>query len=93
MSIPEELKEELLDEFEKHLEAVRACAMSPGSLGVIMDRAAQQMGRLTQETLAKAASKQADFPPSGVSALPRGAPLRPGKKAPTGGDALGGDSF
>lgn len=96
MAIDEELERELLKEFEKelqkHLKEVRACPMTPGSLEPIMTRAAQAMARLTQETLAKAASREADFSPSGVPPLPRGrAPLRPGKKAKKRRDGLGGD--
>jgi hypothetical protein len=79
MSIPEELenelKKEFMEEFEKELEAARSCPMTPGSLEKIMTRAAQRMARLTQETLAKAASDEADFPPSDVSALRRRDPL------------------
>lgn len=95
MAVNEELERELLKEFEKelqkHLEEVRACPMTPGSLEPIMTRAAAAMARLTQETLAKAASREADFPPSGVSALPRRAPLQPKKKAKKRRDGLGGD--
>jgi len=86
MSIPEELEKELLKEFEKHLQAVRSCPMTPGSLGQIMSRAARDMGRLTQEVLAKAASDEADFPPSGVSALRGGAPLQSEKATKKSGD-------
>jgi len=63
MSIPEELRRELFREFEKHLEEVRRCPMTPGSLEPILTRAARRMARLTQETLAQAASHEADFPP------------------------------
>ncbi len=70
MSIPEELeqelKKELLEEFEKHLASVRSCPMTPGSLEPIMTRGAQRMARLTQQALGKAASPEADFSPSGV---------------------------
>lgn len=89
MPVPEELREELLKEFEKHLEEVRACPMTPGSLGVIMTRAAHAMARLTQETLARAASEEADFPPSGVSPLPERAAQQPQKKAKTRRNRLG----
>ena len=96
MSVCEELREELLKEFEKefekYLKEVEACAMTPGSLEPILTRAAQAMARLTQESLAKAASREAAFPPSGVSALRRGAAsLRPGKKAKKRRDGLGQD--
>ena len=93
--LDKELLKELLKEFEeelrRHLEEVRACPMTPGSLEPIMTRAAQAMARLTQETLAKAASREADFPPSGVPPLPRRAPLQPKRKAKKRGDGLGGD--
>jgi len=97
MPMPEELKEEmkeelqkeLIEEFEKHLEAVRACPMTPGSLEPIMTRGAQRMARLTQEILAKAASEEADFPPSGVPALRGGETLQPEREAETSGDGLG----
>lgn len=91
MPVPEELKRELLKEFEKHLESVRSCPMTPGSLEPIMTRAAHRMARLTQETLAKAASQEADFPPSGLSALRGGEPLQPEGEAEAGGDGVGRD--
>lgn len=91
MSIPEELKKELLEEFEKHLESVRSCPMTPGSLEPIMTRAAHRMARLTQEALAKAASQEADFPPSDVSALRGGKPLQPEPETEAGGDGVGQD--
>jgi hypothetical protein len=89
MSIPEELKKELLEEFEKHLEEVRSCPMTPGSLEPLLTRAAHRMARLTQETLARTASEEADFPPSGVSALRRGASVQPADKSKDGGDGVG----
>jgi hypothetical protein len=89
MSIPEELKSELLEEFEKHLEEVRSCPMTPGSLEPILTQAAQRMARLTQETLAQAASQEADFPPSGVSPLRGGASLRPGDSGEESGERVG----
>lgn len=92
MSIPEELKKELLEEFEKHLESARSCPMTPGSLEPIMTRGAQRMARLTQEALAKAASQEADFPPSGVSSLRGGEPLQPEAATEEGGDGVGRDS-
>ncbi len=80
MPVPEELERELTkdlcEEFEKHLEAVRSCPMTPGSLEPILTRGAQRMARLTQNALAKAASQEADFPPSGLSAM------RPGTSVP-----------
>ena len=91
MSIPEELKKELLEEFEKHLESVRSCPMTPGSLEPIMTRGAQRMALLTQETLAKAASEEADFSPSGVSSLRGGEPLQPEGTTEASGDRVGRD--
>jgi hypothetical protein len=97
MAVDEELERQLLKELEKelkrHLEEVRACPMTPGSLEPIMTRAAQAMARLTQETLAKAASREADFSPCArVSALPGGgASVQPGEKAKKRRDGLGGD--
>ena len=91
MPVPEELKRELLKEFEKHLELARSCPMTPGSLEPIMTRAAQRMARLTQETLAKAASQEADFSPCDVSALRRGESLQPEGEAEAGGDGVGRD--
>ncbi len=91
MPVPEELKRELLKEFEKHLELARSCPMTPGSLEPIMTRAAQRMARLTQETLAKAASQEADFPPSGLSVLRGGEPLQPEGETEAGGDGVGRD--
>jgi hypothetical protein len=89
MSIPEELKKELLEEFEKHLEDARKCPMTPGSLEAIMIRGAERMARLTQESLAQAASDEADFPPSGVSALRRGKTLQSERTSEAGGDDVG----
>ena len=93
MPVPEELEEELTrelrEEFEKHLEEVRACPMTPGSLERIMTKGAQRMARLTQEALAKAASQEADFPPSGVSPLRGGKDLPPEREAEAGGDGVG----
>ena len=89
MSIPEELKKELLEEFEKHLEEVRSCPMTPGSLEPILTRAAQRMARLTQETLARTASEEADFPPSGVSPLRGGASVRSGHSVQESGERVG----
>ena len=89
MPMREELREELLREFEKHLEEVRSCPMTPGSLGVIMTRAAHAMARLTQESLAKAASEEADFSPSGVSALPESTAPQPEEKAKASRNGLG----
>lgn len=95
MSIPEELekelKKELFEEFEKHLESVRSCPMTPGSLEPIMTRGAQRMARLTQEALAKTASEEADFPPSDVSPLSGGEPLQPEGATEAGGDGVGPD--
>ncbi len=99
MPIPEEMREELekelqrelSEEFQKHLEAVRACPMTPGSLEPIMTRGAQRMARLTQETLAKAASQEADSPPSGNSPLPGGKTLQPGNEDERTADGLGQD--
>lgn len=91
--IMEELQKELNEEFEKHLEAVRACPMTPGSLEPIMTRGAQRMARLTQEILAKAASLEADFPPSGVPPLRGGKTLQPGNEEETTRDGLGKDSL
>ena len=95
MPVPEELERELLKEFEeelkKHLELVRSCPMPPGSLEPIMTRAAERMARLTQETLAKAASHEADSPPCGLSALRGGEPLQPEGEAKAGGDGVGRD--
>jgi len=91
MALPEDLKRELLAEFDKHLEAVRGCSMKPGSLEPILTRAALSMGRLTQETLAQAASHEADFPPSGVSALRGGDALQSEAQAAAGGDGVGRD--
>ena len=97
MPIPEELEKELqkelVEEFKKHLEAVRSCPMTPGSLEPIMTRGAQRMARLTQEALAKAASKEADFPPSGVPALPGREDLQPERETQEGRDGLGRDSL
>ena len=89
MSIPEELKKELLEEFEKHLESVRSCPMTPGSLEPIMTRGAQRMARLTQETLAKAVSEEADFSPSGVSLLQGEEALQSEPATEAGGDGVG----
>jgi hypothetical protein len=79
MSLDEELEKklrnELMAEFQSHLQAVRGCLMTPGSLEPILTRSTERMARLTQKTLALAASEEADFPPSGVfplSALDRG---------------------
>jgi hypothetical protein len=91
MSISEGLKKEMLREFEKHLEEVRKCPMTPGSLEPILTRAAQQMARLTQETLAQAASTEADFPPSGVPVLRNEAPVPPESEIQGAGDGLGED--
>ena len=95
MPVPEELERELTrelhEEFEKHLEEVRGCPMTPGSLEKIMTRGAQRMARLTQQALAKAASQEADFPPSALSAM------RPGTSVPAEdateacGDGVGRD--
>ena len=89
MPVPEELKKALIKEFEKHLEAVRECPMTPGSLEPILTRAAQNMGRLTQEALAQSASDEADFPPSGLSPLPDPAPLQPADQTEASPDGLG----
>jgi hypothetical protein len=91
MPIPEELRQELLKEFEKHLEEVRKCPMTPGSLEPILTRAARRMARLTQETLAQAASKEADFPPSGVPVLQGRAPVQPESETEGAGDGVGSD--
>jgi len=91
MSVPEDLRRELMKEFEKHLEEVRKCPMTPGSLEPILTRAAQRMARLTQEELAKAASQEADFPPSGVSSLRGGAPVLSEPHAEKTGDGFGAD--
>lgn len=91
MPVPEELKKELIEEFEKHLEAVRDCPMTPGSLEPILTRAAQRMGRLTQETLARSASDEADFPPSGLPPLPDPKPLQPADKTQASPDGVGPD--
>jgi len=91
MSIPEALRKELLEEFAKHLEEVRSCPMTPGSLEPILTRAAHRMARLTQETLAKTASEEADFPPSGVSALRRGASVQSEDETEDAGDGVGRD--
>ena len=88
MPIPEELKKELLEEFEKHLKEVRSCPMTPGSLEPIMTRAALRMARLTQQTLAKAASDEADFPPSGVPSLRRRAASQSEDQAEDAGDDI-----
>ncbi len=87
--LQEELQKELIEEFEEHLKAVRACPMTPGSLEPIMIRGAQRMARLTQESMAKAASEEADFPPSGVPALRRGETLQPEREAEASRDGLG----
>ena len=89
--LEKKLKQELMAEFETHLQDVRACPMTPGSLEPILTRAAERMARLTQETLAKTASEEADFPPSGVSPLRRGASVQPEAKAPDACDGIGPD--
>jgi hypothetical protein len=97
MPVPEELEKELmkelLEEFEKHLEAARNCPMTPGSLEKIMTRGAQRMARLTQETLARAASEEADFPPSGLSPLRGGETVQSEDEAADSDDGVGGDSL
>ncbi len=65
--------------------------MTPGSLEPILTRGAQRMARLTQNALAKAASEEADFPPSGVSALRRREDLQPEEEAEESGDRVGRD--
>ena len=95
MSVPEELAreltKELCEEFEKHLEAVRSCPMTPGSLEPILTRGAQRMARLTQNALAKAASEEADFPPSGMSPLRGGESLQSEEETEAGDDGVGRD--
>jgi hypothetical protein len=95
MSLAEELEKklqsELMAEFETHLQAVRGCPMTPGSLEPILTRAAERMARLTQETLARAASEEADFPPSGESSLRRGTALQSDEQAAPDRDGLGPD--
>jgi hypothetical protein len=95
MSLAEELEKklqnELMAEFQSHLQAVRGCPMTPGSLEPILTRAAERMARLTQETLAQAASEEANFPPSGVSPLRRGAALPSEAQAAPDRDGLGPD--
>jgi len=88
MSIRDELKNELLEEFDRHLDEACHCSMKPGSLEKIMTQAAQKMARLTQESLARAASQEADFSPSGVPVLRRAASLQPEEKAEAGGDSV-----
>ena len=93
MPVPEELekelKRELHEEFEKHLEEVRRCPMTPGSLEPILTRGAQRMARLTQQALAKAASEEADSPPSGVSVLRRREGLQSENAAEESDDGVG----
>lgn len=91
MSIPEEMKKEMLAELEKFVEEVRSCPMTPGSLEPILTRAAERMARLTQQTLVRTASEEADFPPSGVSPLRRAETLQPEREAAPGGDDVGRD--
>ncbi len=78
--LEEELKREIQEEHEQLLEEVRSCSMTFGSLETIMARGAKRMARPTQEALAKSASKEADFPPSDMSALPGGKTLQPENK-------------
>lgn len=95
MAIPEELekelKKELIEEFEKHLKSARTCSMEFGSLEKIMTRGAERMARLTQEALAKTASDEADFPPSGLSPLRGRKTLQPPEQAEESDDGVGED--
>ncbi len=69
MSIDEELKTELLEELERGLDEARACPREFGALERIMERAADRLLRLLCRGMTQAASREADFSPSGLPAL------------------------
>lgn len=91
MSVPDDVKKELMAEFEKGLEEVRSCPMTFGSLEPILARSAERMARLTQEKLTQAASHEADFPPSGVSALRQRETISSQEPEAAGDDSVGAD--
>ena len=86
MPVDEELKNQLLEELERGLEEVRGCPREFGALEQILERNARRLVRLASEGLARAASLEADFSPSGVPALRSGDDREPGSEAAPGPD-------
>ncbi len=86
MPVDEELKNRLLEEMERGLEEVRCCPREFGALERILERTTGRLARLASQGLTQAASKEADFSPSGVSALRPGDDRQPGPEAAPGPD-------
>jgi len=76
MPMPKEMREKILKELDEQYDRVCKCPMTPGSLEKELVGAVDDLSRLIQEDFADSASKEADFPPSGLPALRRQAPLR-----------------
>jgi hypothetical protein len=81
MPVSEELRPQILEEFDQALKELEDCPMTYGSLEPILNRASQRMSRLTVESLTKAASPKEAFSPSGVPPLRAGEDRQPGHAA------------
>jgi len=89
MAVDEELKKQLLEELERGLDEARACPRDFGALERILERSVGRLARLACEGLTQAASREADFPPSDVSALRARDDAEPGDAAAPGPDDAG----
>ena len=86
MPTDEELKNLLLREMQRGLDEARSCPREFGALERILERTAGRLARLASEGLTQAASQEADFSPSAVSALRARLDGQPGPQAAPGPD-------